>query len=293
MSGCISGSCLDKHGHWTNPWPTWRWLSILLYASKFLLSSLLFPQVLDGELPVLEPHFVQNPEASDPPAGMRVTWLLHATVPVEMEGVNILMPESIISSVHGAQTIQRNSLRGKTPSSSASHHDHLDAGSVASLNAGMCPKWFGPLGLMDWLAKMGSENVMEENCVPGHNVTFVCTLEQPDTGLFWVPTIDSSSPATGYCPSFQEIGRRFGPFDLAAIPNGAYLPRDVMKGQHVDPEEAVQIHQDLQAKLTYENYLEPTGLKPESFFTLLHGESRLIAAQDRDVFDCLQKQIFH
>lgn len=30
--------------------------------------------------------------------------------------------------------------------------------------------------------------------------------------------------------------------------------------------------------------LEQKGLKPESFFTLHHGESRLIAAEDRDVF---------
>lgn len=30
---------------------------------------------------------------------------------------------------------------------------------------------------------------------------------------------------TGYCSTFQEIGRRFGPFDLAAIPIGAYHPR--------------------------------------------------------------------
>lgn len=43
---------------------------------------------------------------------------------------------------------------------------------------------FVPLGLMDWLTKMGCENVMEldwweENCVPGHDdVTFVCTPAQ-------------------------------------------------------------------------------------------------------------------
>ena len=30
---------------------------------------------------------------------------------------------------------------------------------------------------------------------------------------------------TGYCPVFETIGKRYGPFDLAAIPIGAYDPR--------------------------------------------------------------------
>ncbi|XP_054910577.1 N-acyl-phosphatidylethanolamine-hydrolyzing phospholipase D isoform X3 [Poeciliopsis prolifica] len=341
----VTKSCRDKHGRWTNPWPTWRFPSYSMLFRFLVLDTNhsnvpTSKEVLDSELPVLEPYFVQNPDALDSHAGMRVTWLGHATVLVEMEGVNILTDPIFSQRASFLQFVGPKRYRGppctveQLPRIDAvlishSHYDHLDAGSVASLNArfGGELRWFVPLGLMDWLAKMGCENVMEldwweENCIPGHdNVTFVCTPSQhwskrtawDDNRSLW-GSWSVLGPNhrfffagdTGYCPSFQEIGRRFGPFDLAAIPIGAYLPRDVMKGQHVDPEEAVQIHQDLQAKqsvaihwgtfaLAYEHYLEPPvrlrealeqrGLKPESFFTLHHGESRLIATQDRDVFD--------
>jgi N-acyl-phosphatidylethanolamine-hydrolysing phospholipase D len=46
---------------------------------------------------------------------------------------------------------------------------------------------------------------------------------------------------------FPEIGDRLGPFDLAAIPTGAYAPQWFMAPQHIGPEEAVRIHQEVQA----------------------------------------------
>ena len=34
---------------------------------------------------------------------------------------------------------------------------------------------------------------------------------------------------TGYCNAFEQIGRTYGPFSLAALPIGAYEPRSVFK----------------------------------------------------------------
>jgi len=97
---------------------------------------------------------------------------------------------------------------------------------------------------------------------------------------------------TGHCPAFTEIGARLGPFDLAAIPTGAYSPRDFMRAQHIGPEEAVAVHVEVQARasiavhcctwcLTREPLDEPPrllrrelarrGLSPSEFVTLQHG----------------------
>ena len=52
---------------------------------------------------------------------------------------------------------------------------------------------------------------------------------------------------TGYCPVFSSIGDLYGPFDLAAIPIGAYEPRWHLRPQHIGPDEAIKIMQDLRA----------------------------------------------
>ncbi len=55
---------------------------------------------------------------------------------------------------------------------------------------------------------------------------------------------------TGYGDGrvFKEMRRRVGRPDLALIPIGAYAPRWFMSAQHIDPNEAVQIMEDLEAR---------------------------------------------
>lgn len=87
---------------------------------------------------------------------------------------------------------------------------------------------------------------------------------------------------TGYPNSFplhRQIGDRLGPFDLAAIPIGAYKPRFFMHDAHCDPFEALKIHQDIRSKrsvaihwgtfpLANEPFEEPPTLLQKAIFEL-------------------------
>jgi len=50
------------------------------------------------------------------------------------------------------------------------------------------------------------------------------------------------------CPAFKAIGDKFGGFDYAMIPIGAYMPRQFMSRIHCAPQDSVRLFQDVQAK---------------------------------------------
>lgn len=52
------------------------------------------------------------------------------------------------------------------------------------------------------------------------------------------------------CPVFADIGKVYGPFDIAMLPIGLFLPRDVMSSVHTDPEGALEIHKAIGSKLS-------------------------------------------
>ncbi len=103
---------------------------------------------------------------------------------------------------------------------------------------------------------------------------------------------------SGYSKDFGDIGAKFGGFDLAAIPIGAYAPRWFMQIMHLDPAEAVQVHKDVKARrsvaihwgtfanLTDESLYEPpqrlaeerkkAGVADDAFLVLRHGETRVL-----------------
>ncbi|MCS6780458.1 MAG: MBL fold metallo-hydrolase, partial [Geminicoccaceae bacterium] len=57
-----------------------------------------------------------------------------------------------------------------------------------------------------------------------------------------------SAGDTAFGPVFAELARRYAPPDLLLVPIGAYEPRELMKGSHCTPEEAVAIGTTLGAE---------------------------------------------
>jgi N-acyl-phosphatidylethanolamine-hydrolysing phospholipase D len=220
---------------------------------------------------------------------------------------------------------------------SHNHYDHLDRGSVKTLSEqpGGPPLFLAPLGLKAWLKRLGIDPAVELDWWDHHDhlgadgrmVEFHFTPAQHWSGrslsdrnktlwgawsVFGADFHWFFSGDTGYSRDFIDTRERFaarqtpqqgGGFDIALVAVGACLPRWFMKNQHVDLEEAVQIHLDLAAKRsvgvhwgTFSLADEPLdqplhelgaardlkGVSAETFFLLPVGGTRKLPRRSRD-----------
>eukprot|EP01032_Pedospumella_encystans_P018231 gene18231-20760_t len=219
---------------------------------------------------------------------------------------------------------------------SHTHYDHLDQASAERI--GNRALWIVPLGVKAIMKDFGVTNCIELDWWQSHTIASPSTGNDVEViftpakhwtnrglldrntclwGSFVVRSPQSKFFFTGdtaYCPVFKQIGETFGPFDLAAIPIGAYAPRWFMKDVHCDPAESVRIHQDLRARRSFgihwgtfpmadEDFIEPAlelarsrdilGVKSEDFFTVRHGDtiyldepaSQDFAENNKDIFE--------
>jgi len=331
-AGTLPTPVFEK-GRYRSPWLNWQkpslWGAIHWTLTSPDNSRVPSPQVLDKTLPVVKPDLEL---LRDPPTeGVRVTWFGHATVLVQMDGVSVLT-DPVFSERASPVPFAGPKRFRPAPCSvqdlptvdaviiSHNHFDHLDKATVKQLNKrfGADLRWLVPQGMASWFWDLHVVNVAErswweESRINNNSdVRFVFTPTQHwskrtltnDNMSLWGSWCVIGprhrfffAGDTAYCPVFKTIGEKFGPFDLAAIPIGAYEPRWFMHYQHVDPEQAVMMHRDVRASksvaihwgtfaLANEYYLEPPqklqealqaqGVPAEDFFTLQHGESRQI-----------------
>lgn len=78
---------------------------------------------------------------------------------------------------------------------------------------------------------------------------FKAFIDTPDTCGYRIKVSGSANPRHSYSPTlFHAVGRVLGEVDLAAIPIGSYEPRWHLHLQHTDPEGAVRMALQMNAK---------------------------------------------
>lgn len=252
----------------------------------------------------------QQVTSSDEQITSSMTWLGHATVVARVDGVNLLLDPVFSSRASAVQWIGPARYRDaacrvdQLPRVAAvlithNHYDHLDLTSVREI-VSLQPwvEWFLPAGVSAWM----EENTQVDKSKL-HDMEWWEELELAQTGIkiAFTPSNHWSKRTltddyktlwgsfavlgpktkfwfggdTAYCEAFKQIGEQYGPFQMAAIPIGAYQPNWFLKYNHIHPREAIQIHKDLRSersmaihwgtfKLTVEHFLEPKQLLMDS-----------------------------
>ncbi len=149
---------------------------------------------------------------------------------------------------------------------SHNHYDHMDIETLKKLDAKFHPLFLVPLGDEKLLKSENIEHVQALDWwdeVRVKNVRFIFAPAQhwsarhlwdKNKCLWGSWMIDSGvlkvyhGGDTGYGRHFLDIKTRLGAPDLALLPIGAYEPRWFMRYYHMNPEEALKAHLDLEAR---------------------------------------------
>ena len=206
-----------------------------------------------------------------------VTWIGHATLLVQIGGVNVLTDPNWNDNAgpfgFGPRRLVAPGIAFEDLPPihvvliSHDHYDHLDMPTLERLAKTHRPQIYAPLGVGAWLRDQGLRGVVELDWWQSHGhrgLTVVATPAQHGSGRgladqnlrLWsswaVLGRDHRfffAGDTGYASEMAEIGRRLGPFDVAAVPIGGYSAFTARHPNHVNPEEAVQLFEDVRGRL--------------------------------------------
>jgi len=207
-----------------------------------------------------------------------VTWVGHSTLLVQMDQVSFLTDPiwsetpSPISFAGPRRFVAPGIAIDDLPRIdfvvvSHNHYDHLDLPTLVALaERDADTRFFVPTGNGRLLRENGIERVEEfdwgewaevsgvrVHCLPSQHWSKRGLGDDHETlWASWAAIGPERSfyfaGDTGYFDGFSKISQALGPFDLAAVPIGAYEPREMMQPWHMNPEEAARAAEDLRAR---------------------------------------------
>jgi L-ascorbate metabolism protein UlaG (beta-lactamase superfamily) len=235
------------------------------------------PTIREPASPLAFPAVDPELFGKSPASGLRLTWLGHSTVLIEIDGQRVLTDpvfgeRASPSRWFGPKRFFEPPLAlARVPTLDAvvishDHYDHLDYPSIQELDS-VTQKFFVPLGVAAHLVGWGVEpekivelDWWESDTHAGLQFTATPARHFSGRGLFDRDSTQWASWAiigerhrvffsgdTGYFGVFEEIGKRLGPFDASLIEAGAY---DVLWANiHLGPENVLKVHEDLRSRV--------------------------------------------
>lgn len=220
------------------------------------------------------PKFLQSSLVQFPEVG--VHFINHATVLVKLGNVTIIT-DPVFSDGVGPlfPFVKRHRDPGLSLEKiekvdviviSHNHYDHLDLKSLEAIYERFSPKLIVPLGVkvylpkqlqpfaheMDWWQRLEYQGV-EFHLVPAQHWSKRTPFDT-NRSLWGGYVMKHQNKHvffagdTGYGDHFKKIRQTFGPMDVSLLPIGAYEPRWFMEMAHMNPQDALKAHMDLESK---------------------------------------------
>lgn len=247
----------------------------------------------------------QNPPAN----GMRITWIGHTSILIEIDGIRILTDPVWSQRVSFSQLIgpkrffQPPLSLEQLPSidvviCSHDHYDHLDEATIRFF-AGKDIPFITPLGVPTYLIKWGiSPQLIHEvdwgDVVTIKNFSITACPSRHFSGrgithrneTLWASFVIKGpqhniyfGADSGWSPDFEKIGETYGPFDLTLLEIGAY--GKYWPDIHMGPDNASNAHLALKGKLMMPIHWATFNLAPHAWYE--PGEKLVAFAQQKNI----------